>query len=183
MLITPLERTRSDIDCPGDTIPYTCFIEVINSNVLLHLIWILTYPGQKPIRILIDPFTTSSRTVLNGYVSASLTNFSNFADGYIESRLTITVQPRVDRIELQCLIEDLSSASTEIIVNSAGKQLTGPLEAQRPPDLVLLPSYSMSVTSHDVLYYSTASPTYWFYAERDAQYSGDNCHFGMGPTT
>ncbi len=117
--LIPLPRivSRSDIECPGDTVPYNCSIQS-NSETLL-LLWHVTFPGQMPLTIVYND--TDNMTRQNGYVSASLTSYTR--DEYIESILTITVQPETstEHLVLQCSIEDLGNDSSEVLINSSGK--------------------------------------------------------------
>ena len=111
---------RSDMECPGDTITYRCSIQ--SNSEELHLIWRVSTSGQMPNDIIYNDttnFTNMSR--LNGYITTSLTRF--IGDEYIESTLTITVQPNAEirRFMLQCFIERLGIDFSDIVINSSSK--------------------------------------------------------------
>ncbi len=117
--ITPLPRivSRHDIVCPGDIIPFNCSIQ----SKTVHLIWRVTLPGQMAIDILYNDTSNINVTRLNGYVTTSLTRY--IGEEYIESVLTITVQPNesIDQLRLQCLIEDLGNDSSYVFFNTSSK--------------------------------------------------------------
>lgn len=122
MSIIPLPRivSRSEIECPGDIIPYNCSIQ--SNSEALHLIWHITFPGLTPINIIYNDTSIHSNTsVLDGFVTASITRF--IRDEYIESTLEITLQPNAsqEHLLLQCFIEELGNDSTEILINSSRK--------------------------------------------------------------
>ena len=112
--------SRSDIECPGDSISYKCIIQ--SNSETIHLIWRVTVPGQMPINITYDSSfnTTNRENVLNHFVLSSLTLFD--AEN-VESTIEFTVPLNVslNQTALECFIEGLGSEIDMINVNISCK--------------------------------------------------------------
>ena len=119
--IIPLGRvvSRTDIECPGDIIPYNCSIQ--SNSETIHLTWRVSIPGLSPINITYSN-TTNAVTNLTGYITSSVMGFRS--DEFIYSSLEVTVQPEIptEQIVLECLIDDLGNATTVVFVNISSKQ-------------------------------------------------------------
>ena len=117
--IIPIERivSRSDIECPGDIIPYNCSIQ--SNSETVHLTWRVILPGQMPINITLYPNVTIDGVNFNSYIAASITGFRS--DEFIHSTLEVTVQPDIstDQIMLECSIEDLGNDSVTVLINTS----------------------------------------------------------------
>ena len=121
--LTPLERTvsRPDIECSGDTIPYSC--SILSNSENISLTWIVTIPEQIPLSITYD---TGSR--LNGVekLSTNITTSLNtiISEEYIESMITLTVlnAPNLNGSLLECKSADLDQEMEVLYINKSGKQ-------------------------------------------------------------
>ena len=120
--LLPLPRSSSgpDIDCPGDTISFSCSIQ--SNSETIHLTWQVNITGQMPVNITYDAANTEE-TVLNDFITTSLNNISS---GYLESTLVFTVQPSISQVTimLECFIEGLGNESAVELVNISGKLCT-----------------------------------------------------------
>lgn len=120
--LTPLERTisRAEIECPGDTIPYSCSVLSNSENIILT--WRITLPGQTPIEMTYDN-TSSFNTIdyLGINISTTLTVYDR--ESAAESIITLTVlnSALINGTELKCRSADLDSVTTNIYVNKSGK--------------------------------------------------------------
>ena len=128
LTLLEINTSRDDIDCPGDTISYNCFI--ISNTETPNLIWNITLPGLTPIS-----FTYDSTSTLNDIhhldmnISVTLTELDTIAitefvnEELIESIIVITVLKNVtmNGTNLECSIANLHSDSTVLFVNTSGK--------------------------------------------------------------
>ena len=119
--ITSLERivSRSDIECPGDIIPFNCFIE--SNSETVHLTWRVTLPTGMIVDITHD--NTSSINdlyLLNNFTTSILTRFMN--NQYIESSLNITVLDifLINQTKIECLIGQLDNDTVRVSVDTSG---------------------------------------------------------------
>lgn len=122
--ITPLERivSRSDIECPGDRIPYNC--SILSNSETIHLTWLVKFPGQPPMNITYD-ISSSLRNIdiLNSAISTSLERFES--DKYIESTLEVMLRANLptNQTKIDCTINDLGNDSVLVNVNSTGERM------------------------------------------------------------
>ena len=106
------------IDCPGDTISYSC--SILSNSETLNLTWRVTFPGFMPINMTYDSSSNvSSLDYLEMNVSTTLTAY-NRSSGYIESTITLTVLMDVNGTELECSISDLDNDIITTLVYSSG---------------------------------------------------------------
>ena len=115
----PLEANKSStlIDCPGDTIIYTCGI--VSNSEMVHLTWHITFPGHMPINITYDNSSTMDNLDMN--ISVNLTRYE--ADRYIESEIILTILKNItmNGTVLECSIApSLDSDVAIILVNTSG---------------------------------------------------------------
>ena len=110
------------IECPGDTIPYDCFI--LSNSETIHLTWSVILSGQLTNSVTYSTADSgfNNRTNLDTYIITSLTAFKT--DEFIRSTLEVIVQPNIPihGVEVECSISDLGSASVSVVVNRAGKK-------------------------------------------------------------
>ena len=117
---------RSDIECPGDTIPYNCSIQ--SNTESPELIWTVTIPGRMPISIRYD--NTSNLNIMDDLglnITSTLTVYSsenelNHKNEYLESVIVLTVLKNVSMSEtlVNCAIADLKNNTASILVNTSG---------------------------------------------------------------
>ncbi len=111
--------SRSDIECPGDIIPYVCSVQSNSENIMLT--WLITFPGRDLIRKLYTNFSDAERLhVLDMNVTTVVTN--NEKGDFIESVVKITVLPNVSMngTLVECRSEDLDSEIATVYVNTTG---------------------------------------------------------------
>ena len=122
-----INTSRDDIDCPGDTISYNCFI--ISNTETPHLIWNVTFPGLTPISFTHDSTSTLYDIhYLDMNISVTLTELDTIAttesvnEEQIESIIVITVLKNVtmNGTKLECSTANLDSDSTVLFVNTSG---------------------------------------------------------------
>ena len=114
--------SRSDIECPGDTIPYNCSIQ--SNSETVHLIWRITLPGQAPINSTYDATSSlDTEDSLDASITTILTRFRN--EEYIESVLTILVLKNVslNSTIIECSSGDLDADTQIVFVNTSGMQM------------------------------------------------------------
>ena len=108
---------RDDINCPGDTIFYRCFIA--SNSETVQLTWRVTLPGMMPVNITYDntSIPNTVNTVLGNNITTTLTNFT--VDLYIESTIMFTVLRDVtmNGAVLECISEDLEIYTTTVFIN------------------------------------------------------------------
>ena len=112
---------RSDIECPGDIIPFNCFVE--SNSETVHLTWRVTLPTGVTVNITHNSASSVNQFhQLNNFISSSLTQFMN--DEYIESSLNITVDAGVliNQTKIECLIGHLENVSLYVLVNISGNK-------------------------------------------------------------
>ena len=121
MSLFQLERNvlREDIECPGDTILYNCFVP--SNSEIVQLTWRITLPGIRPFNITydnIDDLNTVDDLGMN--ITTNLTSYRR--DEYIESVIVLTVlrETFINGTLLECLSEELDSDSEVIIVMQSG---------------------------------------------------------------
>ncbi len=113
--------SRSDIDCIGDTVSYSC--TVLSNSESLHLFWLITFPGLMSIN-----FTYNDSSILN--VTHTLpfdlrTTLSKYRrDEVIESILIISVvrNMTMNGTLLECQFEDINN-KTELEYNTSGNYI------------------------------------------------------------
>ena len=112
--------TSDMIDCPGDTITYSC--SIISNTEDLHLQWSVNFVNLATSEILYN--TTSSLGVilqddLNPTVSSSLISYGS---GYVESILTLTLTGiDTNGSFVECSIDDLDIDYIIVVTKSSGK--------------------------------------------------------------
>lgn len=119
--ISPLQRnvSNTDIDCPGDIIPYNCSIR--SNSEMVHLIWRVMLPEHMPINITYDSTSRLNNTDnLNDFISAIPRVYER--GEYIESVLQLVLQDTIslNMTVTECIIEGLGIDSVTLIVNSSG---------------------------------------------------------------
>ena len=121
MGLFPIERNnlREDIECPGDTIPYNCFVS--SNSETVQLTWRITLPGIRPFNLTYDSiYDLNTVDDLGMNITTNLTSYRR--DEYIESIIVLTVlrETFINGTLLECLSEDLDSDSNVIIVMQSG---------------------------------------------------------------
>ena len=123
--LMPLPRivSRSDIECPGDTIPYRCTVQ--SNSEMVELRWLVTFPGQDTITMFL--YTNDSERNVAMYMPMNLTarliqpgDDENLAS---EIELTVLQNVSMNGTLLECKSEDLASENETVYVNTAGKIL------------------------------------------------------------
>ena len=110
---------RSDIECPGDIIPFNCFVE--SNSETVHLTWRVTLPTGVTVNITHNSASSINQIhQVNSFISSSLTQFMN--DEYIESSLNITIvaDVLVNQTKIECLIGSLGNDTVYMLVNKSG---------------------------------------------------------------
>ena len=118
----PLPRnvSRSDIECPGDTISYRCTVQ--SNSEMVQLSWMVTFPGEETITML---YTNDSEwnvvVYFDMHFTTVLTEYT--IDELIVSELELTVLQNVSMngTVLECTSEDLGSENDTVYVNTSGK--------------------------------------------------------------
>ncbi len=90
---------RSDI-CPGGNSSINCLIASNSEN--LHLIWRVTFPGNKQRIITHDRNSLTNASFSDMNISSTVIRYTN--NGIIESRLMLT--GLTTEIEVECAIAD-----------------------------------------------------------------------------
>ena len=122
--IVPFDRnvSRSDIECPGDTLSYQCSIQSNSESVRLN--WQIFFPGENSVNITYDNSSMANQlhflgrgitTVLSRYI----------ADVLVESILMLTVLRDVDIMNgtiIECSSGDLDSLMINVYVNTSGER-------------------------------------------------------------
>ena len=119
--LSPLERniTRTDIECPGDLIPYNC--SVLSNSEEVQLTWEVTFPDQTHFNITYNnssmPNTTDD---LGANITSVLTRYTS--DEYIESLLVITVlkNASMNGTQVECRSEALDHKTAFVHINISG---------------------------------------------------------------
>ena len=110
--------SRSDIDCPGDTISYNCTVQ--SSSPSLHLKWIVSFFEGETREVLYNNRSTlNNQTVLDFNTRISLVSSER---GYLESVIVFTVATGVilNGTELECRIDNIDSETDTVSVNKSG---------------------------------------------------------------
>ena len=127
LTLLEINTSRDDIDCPGDTISYNCFI--VSNTETPHLIWNITLPGLTPISFTYDSTSTLYDIHhLDTNITVTLTELNTFTttefinEEHIASIIVITVLKNVtmNGTNLECSIANLDSDSTVLFVNTSG---------------------------------------------------------------
>ena len=115
--------SRTDVDCPGETISisYNCTIETNSETPNLQ--WIITFPGEMPLNITFNSTydsTFESFSYLGINVSATLTEFTS---EYITSVIVLeVVSDNLDGTELECSIDSPpSDDAVTLDINTLGR--------------------------------------------------------------
>ncbi len=115
-------KRPDDIDCPDDTISYSC--SILSNSETLHLIWRVTILGLLPIHIMFN-INSSLGTVeyFPENISALLTSYRR--DMYIESSINFIVSKSttLNGTLLECGMADFTNESALLLVNSSGMYL------------------------------------------------------------
>ena len=119
--ISPPQRSgsRPEIDCPGDTISYNCFVQ--SNSETVHLTWRATLPGVMPANITYDNSSEPNTEYIFHPFSIILTEYRS--DEYAASTLLLTVQPTFETNQtfLECFASGLSNDSVVVALKSSGK--------------------------------------------------------------
>ncbi len=110
--------SRSDIDCPGDTISYNCTVQ--SGSPLLHLKWIVSFFEGETREVLYNNRSTfNNQTVLDFNTQIYLVSSER---GYLESVIVFTVATGVtlNGTELECRIDNIDSERDTVSVNKSG---------------------------------------------------------------
>ena len=151
--------SRTDIECPGDIVPYNCFI--VSNSETVHLTWTITIPEQEPLNITYSNATSNTGSIdhLGDYVTTSLLRYTS--DEYIESSLMLFVPGNVfllNSTKVECTISNLDDDSSYVFINSAGMsiKLFKYVRIDSPNVLVpLMPSNFKSIEEFHESNYST----------------------------
>ena len=111
--------SRSDIECPGDVIPFNCLVE--SNSETIHLTWRVVLPTGTILNITYNNTSLINDLYpLNSFISSSLTGFMK--DKYAESSLNITVVADVliNQTKIECLINQLDNDTVYVPVNRSG---------------------------------------------------------------
>ena len=112
--------SRTDVDCPGETISisYNCTIETNSETPNLQ--WIITFPGEMPLNITFNSTYESTFSYLGMDVSATLTEFTS---EYITSEIVLeVVSDNLDGTELECSIDSPpSDDAVTLDINTLGR--------------------------------------------------------------
>ena len=122
MDLAQLNRTESNIDCPEDTLSFTCSIR--SNYDALHLVWHVIFPGNNIVLYKRYDGTSvfNSTDILGMNISTTLVAYE--FGSYIKSHITLTVLRsfNIDGTQLQCgttgfdfqnnITIDVNSAST-----------------------------------------------------------------------
>lgn len=120
-MIAAKERnvSRSDIECPGDVIPYNCSVWSNSENV--QLTWIITFPDQTAFNVTYSSNYNTSVDLGMGIITL-LTEYVE--DQYIESLLVLTVQNvSMNGTQLECKSAALDSMTVTVSINISSKPL------------------------------------------------------------
>ena len=124
LVLLERDTSRSDIDCPGDTLSYRC--SVVSNSETVQLTWRVTLPGMMPVNITYDNTSIPNTvdTAFGNNITTTLTNFT--ADLYIESTNVFTVLRDVtmNGTEIACISAHLDDNSTTVFVNISGAKFT-----------------------------------------------------------
>lgn len=111
--------SRTDIDCPGDSITYRCSIQ--SNSEMVQLMWLVTLPGQETITML---FVDGSYINITSYIGMNITTILTqyTMDESIESEITLTLLRNVSMngTLVECKSEDLGREAETLYVNSSG---------------------------------------------------------------
>ena len=119
--LSPLERniTRTDIECPGDLIPYNC--SVLSNSEEVQLTWEVTFPDQTCFSITYDnSFMPNTTDDLGANITSVLARYTS--DEYIESLLVVTVlkNASMNGTLVKCRSETLDHKMVFVHVNISG---------------------------------------------------------------
>ena len=107
------------INCPGDTIIYSCGIQ--SNSEMIHLTWHVTFPGYMPINYTFYDDMSPANYNLDMNTSINLTQYEE--DEYIESEITLTVLKNVtlNGTVLECSIgPNLDRDTIIVLLNASG---------------------------------------------------------------
>ncbi len=110
--------SRSDIDCPGDTISYICTVQSGSPSIQLE--WIISFFERKTRGVLYNNRSIlQDQTVLDFNTRTSLVSSER---GYLESVLIFTLATGVtlNGTELECGIDNIDSETDTVSVNKSG---------------------------------------------------------------
>lgn len=111
----------TEIDCPDDTMTYTCGIKSNTED--LHLLWSIAFPDVHTFEMIYDENSPyGSEDILEMNTTTNLVQYDSM-DGYIESTLTITVlnvNVSMNGTTVDCSIADLGKESVTITINTSG---------------------------------------------------------------
>ena len=117
LMISQRNNSREDIECPGDTISYTCSVQSNSETVQLR--WLVTFPGQEPI---MTPTYSgpSDQDVHDMNITTRILQYRR--DEFISSEIVLTVLQNVSMngTILECRSENLSNSSAIVTVNTMG---------------------------------------------------------------
>lgn len=128
ILLGPLPRnvSRPDIECPGDTISYSC--SVMSNSEIAELMWSVSIPGEMPLTVLYNGTSavnsesnldTRVSTILTRRDTTILTELTRLEN--IESLITFTLRDgSLNNTKVQCSSEDLNAKNLTVFVNASG---------------------------------------------------------------
>ncbi len=123
-------NSRTDIDCPMDTISYNC--SILSNSERVHLTWSVTLPGSMPVTITYD--NTSILNNMNNLAMSVNTMLTTYRrDELVESLIVFTIirnivlnetmlECSISGVDSEGAISDLDSEAIKVFVNSTGKQ-------------------------------------------------------------
>lgn len=120
------KSSRLDIECPQDTITYSCSIS--SNTETPHLIWKITFPEQNPITIKYQGNSSvGRRNSLAKNITVSLTSYEsvvvrNYRQEYMESVIILTILKNINMngTSIECSVGDLGMDSEIVHVNTSG---------------------------------------------------------------
>ena len=112
-----LEKTvsRTDIECPRDTVTYNC---LINSKVVdpLYLRWTVSVPGLNPMIVTYDNTSDNSSNLLVMNIYSRLVRYES---GEIESTIVFSLLQTINGTTLECGITGLDRDILTVFVNNS----------------------------------------------------------------
>ena len=121
--ISPLVRnvSRSDIECPGDSISYRCSIQ--SNSEYIELTWKILFPDGNSVNFTYNNTSTTNQLEVLGHRTITTVLSSYIPEVYAESILTLTVLEGVDMngTEIECSSSELNSSAVKVYFNTSGE--------------------------------------------------------------